>query len=429
MPNSIKKLEEAFKEGKYDQLLKDIYVDEAVIEYQQERYIKALESFEKIYGEKEVEIYSAPGRSEVGGNHTDHQFGKVLATSINLDAIAIVAKRDDDVIDLKSEGYERIIVSLSSFDPAKAEKGTSQALIQGVASKLKEEGYKIGGFEAYVTSDVLNGAGMSSSAAFEVLIGNILSGLYNDMKIDPVFLAQAGQYAENVYWDKASGLLDQMACAVGGPIRLDFSNDVKYEKVDFDFARFGYEMVIVNTGKGHADLSREYSEIPEEMKAVAKCLGGNWLADCSMEQLLENYAKVQSEVANDRAILRAIHYFNENDRVERAVAAAEKNDGKTLLAVLDESGRSSWELLQNCYAIADYKEQKIALALALTEHFLKKIGDGCCRIHGGGFAGVIVALIPQDATQEYVDYIAKFVGAENVYPMQIRAAGAIHLEA
>ena len=205
MPNSIKKLEEAFKEGKYDQLLKDIYVDEAVIEYQQERYIKALESFEKIYGEKEVEIYSAPGRSEVGGNHTDHQFGKVLATSINLDAIAIVAKRDDDVIDLKSEGYERIIVSLSSFDPAKAEKGTSQALIQGVASKLKEEGYKIGGFEAYVTSDVLNGAGMSSSAAFEVLIGNILSGLYNDMKIDPVFLAQAGQYAENVYFGKPCG--------------------------------------------------------------------------------------------------------------------------------------------------------------------------------------------------------------------------------
>ena len=262
-----------------------------------------------------------------------------------------------------------------------------------------------------------------------MLICSIINYFFNNGKISYADYAKIGQYAENHFWDKASGLMDQMACAVGGPIRLDFTNDVKYEKVDFDFARFGYEMVIVNTGKGHADLSREYSEIPEEMKAVAKCLGGSWLADCSMEQLLENYAKVQSEVANDRAILRAIHYFNENDRVERAVAAAEKNDGKTLLAVLDESGRSSWELLQNCYAIADYKEQKIALALALTEHFLKKIGDGCCRIHGGGFAGVIVALIPQDTTQEYVDYIAKFVGAENVYPMQIRAAGAIHLEA
>ena len=198
MPNSIKKLEEAFKEGKYDQLLKDIYVDESVLAYQQERYIKALESFKDIYGEKEVEIYSAPGRSEVGGNHTDHQFGKVLATSINLDAIAIVAKRDDDVIDLKSEGYERIIVSLSSFDPAKAEKGTSQALIQGVASKLKEEGYKIGGF-VYVTSDVLNGAEMSSSAAFEVLIGNFYLVIERQEDRSCIFGA-AGQYAENVYF-------------------------------------------------------------------------------------------------------------------------------------------------------------------------------------------------------------------------------------
>ena len=260
MSNSIKKLEEAFKEGKYDQLLKDIYVDESVLAYQQERYIKALESFEKIYGEKEVEIYSAPGRSEVGGNHTDHQFGKVLATSINLDAIAIVAKRDDDVIDLKSEGYERTIVSLSSFDPAKAEKGTSQALIQGVASKLKEEGYKIGGFEAYVTSDVLNGAGMSSSAAFEVLIGNILSGLYNDMKIDPVFLAQAGQYAENVYFGKPCGLMDQMASSIGGLINIDFedSQSPKIKKVEVDFEEYGHSLCIVDTKGSHADLTQQF---------------------------------------------------------------------------------------------------------------------------------------------------------------------------
>ena len=264
MPNSIKKLEEAFKEGKYDQLLKDIYVDESVLAYQQERYIKALESFKDIYGEKEVEIYSAPGRSEVGGNHTDHQFGKVLATSINLDAIAIVAKRDDDVIDLKSEGYERIIVSLSSFDPAKAEKGTSQALIQGVASKLKEEGYKIGGFEAYVTSDVLNGAGMSSSAAFEVLIGNILSGLYNDMKIDPVFLAQAGQYAENVYFGKPCGLMDQMASSIGGLINIDFEDpqSPKIKKVEVDFEEYGHSLCIVDTKGSHADLTDDYAAIP-----------------------------------------------------------------------------------------------------------------------------------------------------------------------
>ena len=202
MPNNVKKLKEALKEGKYNQLLKDIYVDESVLAYQQERYIKALESFEKIYGEKEVEIYSAPGRSEVGGNHTDHQYGKVLATSINLDAIAIVAPKDEAVIDLKSEGYDRIQVDLDHLDKNDVKEGSSESLIAGVAFKLKEEGYKIGGFEAYVTSDVLNGAGMSSSAAFEVLIGNILSGLYNDMKISPVFLAQAGQFAENEFFGK-----------------------------------------------------------------------------------------------------------------------------------------------------------------------------------------------------------------------------------
>ena len=223
--------------------------------------------------------------------------------------------------------------------------------------------------------------------------------------------------------------MDQMACAVGGPIQLDFSDDVKYEKVDFDFARFGYDLVIVNTGKGHADLSRVYSEIPEEMKAVAKVLGGEWLADCSYEQLLDHYAEVQKTVGNDRAILRALHYFEENARVEAAAQAVKENNGKKLLQILDESGRSSFEFLQNCYPIGDYKEQQIPLALALTGHYLKEIGDGCCRVHGGGFAGVIMSIIPKAHTKEYVEYIARFVGKSNVYPMQIRAAGAIHVEA
>ena len=385
--------------------------------------------FTELFGKEEMEFFSAPGRTEIVGNHTDHNGGKILAASISLDTIGAAAPNGTDIIEIVSEGYQKkVVVDLSALECVPKNCGTV-SLVAGMAEAARKKGFAVSGFQAYVSTKVISAAGVSSSASFEMLICSIINYFFNDGKISYADYAKIGQYAENHFWDKASGLMDQMACAVGGPIRLDFSNDVKYEKVDFDFARFGYEMVIVNTGKGHADLSREYSEIPEEMKAVAKCLGGNWLADCSMEQLLENYAKVQSEVANDRAILRAIHYFNENDRVERAVAAAEKNDGETLLAVLDESGRSSWELLQNCYAIADYKEQKIALALALTEQFLKKIGDGCCRIHGGGFAGVIVALIPQAKTQEYVDYIAKFVGPENVYPMQIRAAGAIHLEA
>ena len=408
-------------------VLKALYGDAA--EEGKARYESLAKHYQELYHNDKMEFFSSPGRTEIVGNHTDHNGGKILAASIDLDTIGAAYPNGTDTIVIVSEGYDKkVIVNTAALEKAPKNCGTV-SLVAGMAEAAKKKGFQVSGFNAYISTKVISAAGISSSASFEMLICSMMNYFFNDGKMTCADYAKIGQYAENHFWDKASGLMDQMACAVGGPIRLDFSNDVKYEKVDFDFARFGYEMVIVNTGKGHADLSREYSEIPEEMKAVAKCLGGNWLADCSMEQLLENYAKVQAEVANDRAILRAIHYFNENDRVERAVAAAEKNDGKTLLAVLDESGRSSWELLQNCYAIADYKEQKIALALALTEQFLKKVGDGCCRIHGGGFAGVIVALIPQDATQEYVDYIAKFVGAENVYPMQIRAAGAIHLEA
>ena len=217
-------LKDAFRDGAYEELLKDIYVDKNMQEYQKERYIKALEAFEALYGEKEAEIYSAPGRSEVGGNHTDHQYGKVLAASINLDAIAVVAKTEDEQIRIKSEGYEPFEVNLNDLNLSEEEKGTSKALTKGVASKLRKKGYEIGGFQAYITSDVLNGAGMSSSAAFEVLLGNIFSGLYNDMKVDPILIAQIGQYAENVYFGKPCGLMDQMASSVGGLINIDFKD-------------------------------------------------------------------------------------------------------------------------------------------------------------------------------------------------------------
>lgn len=423
MPNSIKKLEEAFKEGKYDQLLKDIYVDESVLAYQQERYIKALESFKDIYGEKEVEIYSAPGRSEVGGNHTDHQFGKVLATSINLDAIAIVAKRDDDVIDLKSEGYERIIVSLSSFDPAKAEKGTSQALIQGVASKLKEEGYKIGGFEAYVTSDVLNGAGMSSSAAFEVLIGNILSGLYNDMKIDPVFLAQAGQYAENVYFGKPCGLMDQCACAVGGLISIDFkdtSNPI-VNSVNVDFSKYDHSLCIVDTKGSHADLTDAYGAVPQEMKEVAHYFGKEVLREVDENEFYANIANLRTALNNDRAILRAIHFFNENRRVNTIVERLNKDDFEGFKTLIQESGNSSYKFLQNVYADFDYKNQAVSLGLAMSEMILKD--HGVCRVHGGGFAGTIQAFVENSYVETYKEEIEKVFGKGSCHILKVRKLG------
>lgn len=424
MPNSIKKLEEAFKEGKYDQLLKDIYVDESVLAYQQERYIKALESFKDIYGEKEVEIYSAPGRSEVGGNHTDHQFGKVLATSINLDAIAIVAKRDDDVIDLKSEGYERIIVSLSSFDPAKAEKGTSQALIQGVASKLKEEGYKIGGFEAYVTSDVLNGAGMSSSAAFEVLIGNILSGLYNDMKIDPVFLAQAGQYAENVYFGKPCGLMDQMASSIGGLINIDFEDpqSPKIKKVEVDFEEYGHSLCIVDTKGSHADLTDEYAAIPEEMKRVAAYFGKEILKQVDKNEFYTNIPEIR-KVAGDRAVLRAMHWFEETDRVIDQVNALEEENFEEFKKLIKSSGDSSFKYLQNVYSVKNLSRQEMAVGLALSDVILK--GKGVSRVHGGGFAGTIQAFVPNDIVDIYKKNMEDIFGEDACHVLKIRKYGGM----
>ncbi len=391
------------------------------------RYESLAEHFQELYGSEEMEFFTAPGRTEIVGNHTDHNGGKILAASISLDTIGAAYPNGTDRIEIVSEGYsKKVSFRVSELGRVPKNCGTL-SLVAGMTEAAQKKGFKVSGFNAYVSTKVISAAGVSSSASFEMLVCSIINYFFNDGAMSYADYAKIGQYAENHFWDKASGLMDQMACAVGGPIRLDFSDDVKYEKIDFDFARFGYDLVIVNTGKGHADLSREYSEIPEEMKAVAGVLGGKWLADCSMEQLLENYKKVEETLQNDRAILRAMHYFNENDRVERAVAAAEKNDGKELLAVLDESGRSSWELLQNCYAIANFKEQKVALALAVTEQFLKSAGDGRCRIHGGGFAGVIMTVVPKEKTAEYVDYIGRFVGEDNVYPMQIRATGAVHV--
>ncbi len=408
-----------------NEVLESIYGE---AEESRARYESLAAHYEELFGGDRVEFFSAPGRTEIVGNHTDHNGGKILAASISLDTIGAAAPNGTDRIEIVSEGYaKRVIVDISALQNAPKNFGTV-SLVAGMVEAARLMGYRVSGFNAYVSTKVISAAGVSSSASFEMLVCSIMNYFFNDGKMSCADYAKIGQYAENHYWDKASGLMDQMACAVGGPIQLDFSDDVKYEKVNFDFERFGYDLVIVNTGKGHADLSREYSEIPEEMKAVAKCLGGKWLAECSLAQLLSQYEEVAQAVGNDRAILRAIHFFEENRRVEEAVAAVEKKDGAKLLALLDESGRSSWELLQNCYAIADFKEQKVALALAMTSHFLKVIGDGCCRIHGGGFAGVIMSIVPQAKTAEYCEYIARFVGTSNVYPMKIRAAGAIHVE-
>ena len=418
-------LKKGFQDGKYEELLKDIYIDEAVLDYQKERYIKAIESFEELFGEKEVEIYSAPGRSEIGGNHTDHQLGRVLAASINLDAIAIVAKKENGVV-LKSEGYPMINVSLADLLPKKEEEGTSAGLIRGVAAKLKEEGYEIGGFEAYVTSDVLNGAGMSSSAAFEVLVGNILSGLYNEGKVSPVLIAQAGQYAENVFFGKPCGLMDQMASSVGNLIFIDFA-DVKnpvIKKVDVNFEDFDHSLCIIDTKGSHADLTDEYAAIPEEMKKVAAYFGKEVLHQIDKNEFYIHIPEIR-KVAGDRAVLRAMHWFEETDRVIDQVSALEKGDFEEFKSLIKASGDSSFKYLQNVYSVKNLSRQEMAVGLAFSDVILK--GRGVSRVHGGGFAGTIQAFVPNDIVDIYKKNMEDIFGQDACHVLKIRKYGGMKL--
>lgn len=288
-------------------------------------------------------------------------------------------------------------------------------------------GYAVEGFDAYMTTEVIGAAGVSSSASFEMIFCAIVNALFNENKIELGDCARIGQYAENHFWLKSSGLMDQMACAAGGAILLDFADDIKCEKIDASFDALGYDMVIVNTGKGHGDLSDEYSAVPKEMFAVAEALGVKRLCESSLETFLEKLPELEKKLNNDRAIMRALHFYAENQRVDEAAEALSKGDGQAVLRLLTESGNSSWKWLQNCMSKSNERDQKVALTLALTELYLKKLGDGCCRVHGGGFAGVILAVVPKAKTADYAAYIAKYVGKENVYPMQIRQTGAVSL--
>ena len=417
-------LKKEFAEGKYQERLQDIYLDEHQLDAQRDRYIKALEEFEKLYGVKEVEIYSAPGRSEVGGNHTDHQLGMVLATSINLDAIAIVAKTGDNKVTIKSEGYKKEEVSLEELQPVKEEEGTSRGLIRGMAARLKEEGYQIGGFQAYVTSDVLSGSGMSSSAAYEVLLGNIFSGLYNEMKISPVFIAQAGQYAENVFFGKPCGLMDQMASSVGGLIFIDFKElkNPEVKQVNVDFETFGYSLCIVDTKGSHAELTPEYAAIPAEMKKVAGFFNQDVLRKVDQEEFYRQIPQIREQFG-DRAVLRAMHFFAEDERVQAQVKALEAGEFENFKSLLIESGDSSYKYLQNVYTSRDVHNQSVSIGLAVSDRVLK--GKGAWRDHGGGFAGTIQAFVPNDRVDEYKKNLEHVFGEGSCLVLKVRKYGGI----
>lgn len=395
------------------------------IKENKDRYVHVVNEFKKNYGSGDVSLFSAAGRTEISGNHTDHNHGKVLAGSINLDCVGAAGINGTDEIHIISETYsQRFTIRLDDLAPSEKMAGTID-LTKGMMAGFKEMGYKIGGFDAFITSNVISAAGVSSSAAYEMLICSMVNELFNGGKIDVVTYAHIGKYAENKYWNKASGLLDQMACAVGGMITIDFKDPLKpvVEKIDYDFGAQDHSLIIVQTGKGHADLSAEYSSIPMEMKKVAEFFGKEVCADITVEQLLANITEVR-EAAGDRAVLRALHFFEENKRVEAEVAALKENRFEDFLKEIVKSGNSSWKWLQNCY-VAGSVEQGITMALALTELFIEEKGCGACRVHGGGFAGVIMAILPNKVVDEYISYIENAMGEGSAYPMSIRPYGAV----
>ncbi len=409
--------------GGADIALKKVYVTDSAVEMQKPRYIKTIKKFIELFGDdRDVMVLSAPGRTEICGNHTDHNNGKVLAASINLDAIAVAAKNDDNVINEKSEGHSLNTVDISELTPSEGMYGKSASMIKGVAAGLKNNGYKIGGFDACTTSDVMGGSGLSSSAAFEVLLGTVLSHLYNDGNIDAVTIAKTAQYSENVFFGKPSGLLDQMASSVGTFVTIDFESTENpiIKKVDFDFAQSGYSLCIVDTHGNHSDLTDDYAAVRGEMESVAKALGKNVLREISSDAFFSAVPKLTGKV-NDRAILRAVHFYNENTRVEKAVSALENNDFDAFKQVITESGFSSFLYNQNVFTPNNPTEQKLSLALCLSQQLLE--GKGAWRVHGGGFAGTIQAFVPNDCLEEYKKTMDDVFGEGSCHILIIRPVG------
>ena len=413
------------KNGEIDEILVKLYGDENV-SLQKQRYLDAIDEFKKLYGDGEIEIFSAPGRSEIGGNHTDHQQGKVLAAAIDLDAIAITKKTDDNKITIKSKGYDEFSVDLDDLEICESRFGSSPALVRGIAACFKESGLKIGGFKAYTTNNVLSGSGLSSSAAFEILIGTVLSGLYNENSIDPVFLARVGQLAENKYFGKPCGLLDQMACSVGGICNIDFAdkNDPKIKKLEVDFGDYGHALCIVDTKGSHADLTDEYAAVPAEMKEVAGFFGKSILGEVSKKDFYENITKIR-ETTSDRAVLRAIHWYSENERVDGEVAALSAGDFTEFKNIVKASGDSSFKYLQNVFAAKKVTEQGVSFGLAMSDEILK--GRGVSRVHGGGFAGTIQAFVPLELVDEYRAEMERVFGEGACYVLKIRPVGGVKI--
>ncbi|NGM81706.1 galactokinase [Paenibacillus sp. 7124] len=408
--------------------LTELYGDgQEALSSQTERYSALVNEYSQRFGGSDVYLFSSPGRSEISGNHTDHNLGKVIAASINMDCIGVAEKTGDNKVSIRSITYnEDFTIDLGRRAENPNASGT-YTLVEGILNGFEKNGYSIGGFNVCLTSDVISAAGVSSSASFEMLICAILNFFYNGNQLDIVACAKIGQYAENTKWDKQSGLLDQIACGYGGLISIDFK-DAQHPVItslNFEPVNQAYKLLIVPTGGNHADLSQEYSSIPSEMKAVAKELGAQVLGDLSAADVLSRFQELR-EKAGDRAVLRALHFFEENDRVDKQIKALDEGRPDEFLKLVNESGNSSWKWLQNVYSNLTPETQGVSLYLAVTELFIKKNGAGACRVHGGGFAGVIMALLPKDLVDSYTEYMKSF-GVDQIYSIRMRKYGAVNV--
>ena len=421
-------LKTALLEGKFDERLAYIYGTEAVAA-QKARYAAAVDRFAELYGtDRDAALYSVAGRSELSGNHTDHNHGCVIAASIDLDIIAVAAPNTENIIRVKSEGFKEDVVDLNTFTaPRATPEGHSDELIAGMAAGFCKEGYAVGGFDAYTTSNVLKGSGISSSAAFEDMIGNILSHIYNDGKVDNVEIAKLAQYAENVFFGKPCGLMDQVACAVGGIVAIDFADPKApiIEKMDFDITAAGYNLCIVNTGGNHADLTDDYASVPREMKAVAAALGKTVLRELNEEDVIAAIPTLR-ESLGDRAILRALHFFAENRRVAAQKAALQNGDINGFFDGVLASGRSSFCYLQNVYTCKNLTEQGLSLALCLADNLLGG-KQAAWRVHGGGFAGTIQAFVPTSEVETFRAAMDAAFGEGRCMVLRIRPVGAVKI--
>ena len=410
--------------GQYDDRILDVYIDD--LNYHKDRLVSTIENFVKVFGDSDIEIYSAPGRTEIGGNHTDHQHGKVLAASINKDTICITEKTNDNKVMIAHDSGLIVDVDLNDLGYKKEEEGTTISLVKGVLKGFVNKGYKIGGFKGYITSDVLVGAGISSSAAYENTIGTVLSNLYNDNSVSPVEIAIISQYAENAYFGKPCGLMDQMASSVGSLVYIDFYDPKNpiIEKVEFDMGKKGYSLCITDTKGSHSDLTLDYALVPQEMKNVAKVLGHEVLADVTYDDIVVNLNEIR-KLHGDRAVLRALHFINENKRVPLEVNALKNNDLNTFFKYISESGNSSYKYLQNVYTNHDVKHQNVSIALCVSEMVLGT--NGVSRVHGGGFAGTIQAFVKDEAVASYKEALDKVFGNGACCVYKIRKYGGIKL--